>query len=376
MQNSLKGSIENSIRSLSTTQLVLIGLVVATIFVIIIGTIARPAAPEQSIFVDPIGDLPFPALAALAFIAGLLSFASPCTLPILPAYFAFAVQSGRRQIAINTLAFMVGLGTVFSVIGAGASLIGSVLRQNQLLIMIIGGAVILIFGVMSLLGRGFTGIQQDDERVNNGSLGSSYLFGMTFAVGWSSCIGPILGSVFTLTGFSGSIFRGMLAGFIYTLGLGLPLIIVSTFFGRASRKSLFWRVLRGRGWQISTPTLVVALIWALAAWRILSAVVQYAFNNISTFSGQEFTMVHEIGLLLIALAGAALWVFTSPSKNKKVQLLLHTTQLISGALFIFMGLLLLSGKLAQFNNIIPPDLATWFSGIEESLRDTWINLFS
>jgi cytochrome c biogenesis protein CcdA len=199
---------------------------------------------------------------------------------------------------------------------------------------------------------------------------------MTFAVGWTSCIGPILGSVLTLAGFSGSIGRGMLAGFIYTLGLGLPLLIVSTFFGRASRKSLFWRVLRGKGWRVSTHTLVIALVWALAIWRILAAVVLYAFDNISTFAGQEFTLVHEIGLLLIALAGAALWVFTSPNQEKEVQVQLHSTQLISGALFIIMGLLLLSGKLAQFNTLLPPDLTIWFAGFEEGLRDTWIRLFS
>lgn len=372
MQNSLRGSIESSIRSLSTGQQVIIGLVVATLILIIFGTIARPAAPEEAIFTDPIGELPFPALAILAFAGGLLSFVSPCTLPILPAYFAFAFQSGRRQIALNTMAFMIGLGTVFSVIGAGASLIGGVLRQNQLLIMLIGGAFILIFGIMSLLGKGFTGIQADEERVNSGSLGSSYLFGMTFAVGWSSCVGPILGSVFTLTGFSGSILRGVLAGFIYTLGLGLPLIIVSTFFGRASRKSLFWRILRGRGWNINVHTLVIALVWALAIWRILAAVVQYAFANISTFSGQEFTLIHEFGLLVIAVAGAALWFFTSPNQEKETEVHFHTTQLVSGALFIFMGLLLLNGTLAQFNSLIPPDLAIWFADFEEGL----IQLFS
>jgi cytochrome c biogenesis protein CcdA len=239
--------------------------------------------------------------------------------------------------------------------------------------MLIGGGFIMVFGVMSLLGKGFTGVQaQDDNKVNNASIGSSYLFGMTFAVGWSSCVGPILGSVFTLTGFSGSILRGVLAGFIYTLGLGLPLIIVSTFFGRASRQSLFWRILRGKGWNVSAHTLVIALVWALAAWRILAAVIQYAFNNISTFSGQEFTLVHEIGLLLIAIAGAALWVFTSPNKEKEVQVHLHTTQLVSGALFIVMGLLLLNGTLAQFNSLIPPDLAIWFADFEDGL----VQLFS
>jgi hypothetical protein len=74
----------------------------------------------------------------------------------------------------------------------------------------------------------------------------------------------------------------------------------------------------------------------------------------------------------VAVLGAALWVFTSPGREKEVQLHLHSTQLVSGALFIIMGLLLLNGTLAQFNSLIPPDLAIWFADFEDGL----IRLFS
>lgn len=362
MQSSL------SKRSLSIGQMIVLGLVALIVGFLIIGSLNQSPSPDQPAF--GIQTQPFLVLAFLAFVGGLLSFVSPCTLPILPAYFAFAFQSGRKQIALNTLVFMIGLATMFSILGAGASAIGRVFLQNQQLILIMGGALVLGFGVMSLLGKGFGGVSQQDAQVRNTSLGGSFLFGITFAVGWSSCVGPILGSVLTLAAQTASVSRGVMLLFIYAMGLGLPLLVVSTFFGRASRKSFFWRVLKGKGWEWNTHLAVVGLVWALAIWRILVAVGQYGFRHFAFFSGQSFTAVHEYGLLAIVLVGAALWVFTTP--ERRTTLHLHTTQLVSGILFVAMGLLLLNNQLASFNALIPPDLAIWFADVEEKL----ITLFS
>lgn len=359
------GSTKSPFKSMSPVQLVVVGLVLLVLVFLIIGTVTQSSAPESPF--ASIQTQPFTVLSILAFAGGILSFASPCTLPILPAYFAFAFQSGRRQIALNTMVFMLGLATTFSLMGAGASVIGRVLRQNQTLIMLLGGSMIVIFGVMSLLGKGFTGARKDEEQVRNNTVGGSFLFGMTFAVGWSSCVGPILGTVLTMAGTTGSVSRGMMLLFIYALGLGLPLIIVSTFFGRASRQSLFWRVLRGKGWFITTSVFVVGVIWALAVWRILVAGADYAFATFDVFAGQEFTLVHQIGLLLVALLGMVLWIVTNPKQERRVQLQLHTTQMLSGVLFIMMGILLLNGTLASFNSLVPPDLAIWFAEIEDKL---------
>jgi cytochrome c biogenesis protein CcdA len=307
-------------------------------------------------------------LAILAFMGGVMSFASPCTLPILPAYFAFAFASGRKQIALNTIVFMLGLATVFSLMGAGASFIGRILRENQTLIMLLAGSLIIVFGVMSLLGKGFTGVeQQQEERIQNTGLGGSYLFGMTFAVGWTSCIGPILGIVLAMAGTTASVSRGMMLLFIYAIGLGIPLIIVSTFFGRASRDSMLWRALRGKGWNISANAMIIGLIWALAIWLILVGVGNYAFNNFAYFDGQEFTAIHRYGLLLLAILGVGLWIFTAPGRQSVIPVHLHTTQLFSGVLFIIMGYLMLNGTLASFNQVIPADLAIWFADLEDKL---------
>ena len=355
----------SSIRSWSIGRMILIGLAILLIGFLVVGTFTQSGDSGQPGF--GIQNQPFLALAVLAFAGGLLSFLSPCTLPILPAYFAFAFQSGRRQIAINTVVFMLGLAGMFALLGASASVLGRLLLQNQQLLLLFGGSLVLIFGVMSLLGRGFTGMSQStDAAIDNRSLWGSFIFGITFAVGWSSCVGPILGAVLTLAAQTASVGSGAMLLFIYALGLGLPLIIVSTFFGRASRDSTLWRVMRGKGWDVNVHMVLIGLIWAFAIWRILVAAAEYAFRSFDFLAGQQFTTVHEFGLLLIALAGATLWVFTIPGDHHTI-LHLHSTQAISGILFILLGLLLLSSRLATFNSLVPPDLAIWFADLEDKI---------
>jgi len=351
------------LKSLSTNQRIAAAVVAVVAIFLIIGLLIGPS-DNQSAF--GLQTQSFLVLAILSFAGGVLSFASPCTLPILPAYFAFAFQSGRKQIATNTMAFMLGLATMFSLLGAGASAIGRVLQQNADLLLLVGGSAVVIFGVMSLMGKGFTGFAQDDGSSRNTSLGGSYAFGLTFAVGWTSCTGPILGVVLTLAATTGSVLRGVMLLFIYTLGLGLPLILVSTLFGRASRKSLFWRILRGKGWEKTVPVLAVGLVWALAIWRILVAAGNYLLSDFHTLTARPLTTVQEYGLLALVLAGVALWIFTS-SEERRTTLQLHSTQLLSGALFILLGLFMINGTLSYFNSLIPPDLAIWFADIEDAL---------
>jgi cytochrome c-type biogenesis protein len=357
------------LRRLSNVQIVLIGLAVLLLGFLILGTSSRPVASDGFSF--GFETQSFTTLAFLAFAGGLLSFVSPCTLPVLTAYFAFAFQSDRSRIAANTLAFMLGLATTFSLFGAVGFALGRVLLQNQQLILLVGGSAILIFGVMSLLGRGFSGVATASAGPQTPSpgMGGSYLFGLTFAFGWSACVGPILGAVLTLAAQTTSVGRGIMLLFIYTLGLGLPLLLVSTFFGRMSRQSTFWRVLRGKGWDWDTHVLVVALVWTLAIWRIVVAVVEYAFQRIAFFGGQEFTAVHEYGILIILLLGAALWVLTG-SAERRTTIHLHSTQLISGGLFVLLGLMMLESQMGLINGL----LAQWSAEVDEAMLNfqSWL----
>ena len=370
MQDALKHEEQQKQRRETLTRNIGYGVIGLMALLLIFGIVNElvnppdnPFGPQQSFLI----------LATLAFLGGVLSFLSPCTLPILPAYFAFASQSSRGQIATNTTVFMLGVATVFSLFGASASSLGKVLRQNQDLILLIGGALIVVFGVMSLLGKGFTGMSQsdDDQNVEVNSLGGTFVFGMTFAAGWSSCIGPILGIMLTVAATTGSVLRGTILLFIFAMGLGLPLIIVSTFIGRMSRQSLIWRILRGRGRFFDTPRLIISLIWSLAVWQILLALTGYAFDNVVALDGQVVTAVHTYGILVLALAGAFLWTFYKG--QEKVQLHLHTTSLFSGVLFLAMGVFMLSGQLTLITawaNELTAN-SEWFAELEEGL----FNLF-
>lgn len=361
------------LRRLSNVQLVLIGLGILLVAFLIIGTFSQPAAPSPGSFSFGFETQSFTTLAILAFAGGLLSFISPCTLPVLTAYFAFAFQSDRSRIAANTLAFMLGLATTFSLFGAVGFALGRVLLQNQQLILLVGGAAILIFGVMNLLGRGFSGVSAASAGAQTPSptMGGSYLFGLTFAFGWSACVGPILGAVLTLAAQTTTVGRGVMLLFIYTLGLGLPLMLVSTFFGRMSRQSTFWRLLRGKGWDWDTHVFVVALVWTLAIWRIVVAAVEYAFQRIALFGGQEFTAVHEYGILLILLLGAVLWVLTG-SQERRTTVHLHSTQLISGGLFILLGLMMLESQMGLINGL----LTQWSAEVDETMLNVQARLMT
>jgi len=242
-------------------------------------------------------------LIILSFLAGVLSFLSPCTLPILPAYFAFTFQGDRKRIVVMTLAFFLGLALVFSMMGATASFIGSFLRANIRPLTTIGGIAIICFGLMSILGKGFSGAKVF-QRSPSATLGGSLIFGATMAIGWTACVGPILAGVLVLASTAEGFWRGVGLLFTYAMGLGLPLISLSLIFQGLSKDGLFWRFLRGKGWEVKV-------------------------------FGRE--------------------------------LLIHSTSLISGLLFILLGTLMATGYLASLNRLIPLKAQVWFAGIEEWL---------
>jgi uncharacterized protein YyaL (SSP411 family)/cytochrome c biogenesis protein CcdA len=193
---------------------------------------------------DDFASAGFLILAVLAFLAGILSFLSPCTLPVLPAYFAQGFHAKKGEILIHSVFFFFGLATVFSIFGMGATVVGSIFREHRLLFTQIAASVIIVFGVLEIFGKGFSGLNiylKGDHKTPFGS----YLFGTVFALGWSACIGPILASLLLLSATSGTVFKGMALLFIYALGLAVPLMLVSLFFDRIRNKR-FWTFIRGK----------------------------------------------------------------------------------------------------------------------------------
>lgn len=355
-----------------TSRRIMIGVSILMVILIIVGIINGATAEPNPFVIQQ----PFIMLALLAFVGGTLSFLAPCTLPILPAYFAFASQSGRSQIAANTVVFMLGVATVFSLFGASASALGGLMRTNQSLILLIGGSLVVVFGVMSLLGKGFTGVSQADEGAGSNeatSFGGTFIFGMTFAAGWSSCIGPILGIMLTMAATTSSVLRGSILLFIFALGLGLPLIVVSTFIGRASRNSLIWRIMRGKGWFVNIPTFFISAIWAFTAWLILLGSAEYISKNFVIPAFAEITTGLKITLFVVAFLGAAIYIFATGKSQERTDLQLHTTSLFSGGLFLLMGWFMLNGLLEKITGwfIVLANESEWYQELELML----FNLF-
>ncbi|KPV53651.1 cytochrome C biogenesis protein, partial [Kouleothrix aurantiaca] len=198
----------------------------------------------------PAGNVSVLVLAPAAFLAGVFSFLSPCTLPILPAYFAFTFQASRERIVVMTVAFFLGLATTMVVLGASATALSQLLFSHLGALTTVGGLVVIAFGIMSMLGKGFSGAQLLNRPT--ASVAGSYLYGATFALGWTACVGPILGALLTLLATQGiAVLQGAVLAFVYALGLGMPLILMATFFSRLGRGSRFWQFMRGRAIELN-----------------------------------------------------------------------------------------------------------------------------
>ncbi|MFM2351458.1 MAG: putative cytochrome c-type biosis protein CcdA [Pseudomonadota bacterium] len=179
------------------------------------------------------------ALVALA--AGVLSFLSPCVLPIVPPYLAYMsgislgeMKSGRKPLLAASF-FVLGLSTVFLLMGAASSAFGAFFLARSQTFATLSAIVVMIFGA-HFLGIFRLRFLDQDIRLNAGDQGGSamgaYVLGLAFAFGWTPCIGPQLGAILTIAAQEGSVGRGTLLLAVYALGLGLPFLLVAAFFPR------------------------------------------------------------------------------------------------------------------------------------------------
>ena len=178
-----------------------------------------------------------------AFIAGLLSFLSPCVLPLIPSYITYITglsfadlqaehptHKVRQQTIIHSLLFIAGFTTVFVLLGASATFIGNYLQSHMGLLRKIGGLLIIIFGV-HVTGIFDIGLLLGEKRLTihrkpAGYLGS-FIVGIAFAAGWTPCIGPILASILMVAATEATIYHGIALLLIYSMGLGLPFFLAS-----------------------------------------------------------------------------------------------------------------------------------------------------
>jgi len=172
----------------------------------------------------------------LTFFEGILTFISPCILPMLPIYFIYLAGTsggGKNTLLLNSIGFVVGFTIVFVLLGATASTIGQFLAIHKEVIRKISGIIMIVFGLnfAGIIKLNFLNFEKRmDFKIGNLNFFSSILFGFVFAFGWSPCLGAFLGSAMLFAGNSSTILGGMLLLFVYSAGLAIPFIISAIIF--------------------------------------------------------------------------------------------------------------------------------------------------
>lgn len=190
-------------------------------------------------------------LITTSFLAGILMFLAPCTLPLVPAFLAFIsgvsfgdknVQpvlspAAHQQIIRNSFAFTLGFSIVFISFGILLGLLGGLLGEFRVLLSQLGGALIIFFGLMMLGVVRISPLLKDRKlsAVRPGNTMSSALIGATFALGWTPCIGPVLATILLLASTSSSAFAGGLLLAVFSFGMSLPFILTAVLYSRADQ---------------------------------------------------------------------------------------------------------------------------------------------
>lgn len=232
-----------------------------------------------------------------AFSAGLLSFLSPCVLPLVPSYVSYVTglsleqltdvterQRFRTTILVNSLLFILGFSVVFIAFGASASVIGRLLYEYQELIRRIGAVIIITFGLsmIGLLKMKFMMTERRLIQFSNRPVGyvGSFLIGTAFAAAWTPCVGPILGSILLYASTTESMHVGVLLLTSYSLGLGLPLFLTALSVDRflsSFQKARLWM----RGVSVAGGAfLIVAgvMIYGDSLTRLTSVLERYGIG--------------------------------------------------------------------------------------------------
>ena len=190
---------------------------------------------------DPVSGADVP----VAFIAGLVSFVSPCVLPLVPGYLSAVVGispaeiegAGWRRVLGPSLLFIASFSTVFILLGLTATALGETLRDNQDLLTDIGAVMLIAMGLV-FIGAGFVDRLNREWRVDalmsRAGKGGPVVAGAAFSIAWTPCTGPALGGILTLAGIQGDLLYGALLLAVYSLGLAIPFLITALAFSRAT----------------------------------------------------------------------------------------------------------------------------------------------
>ena len=227
----------------------------------------------------------------IALIAGIISFLSPCVLPIVPPYLAYmggvsvsdmnGEKSARAKALGTALFFVLGLSTVFLILGFTTSLMGAFFLQNQQWFVVASGVVIMVFGA-HFVGVYRIGFMDREIRIDAGDQGGSafgaYVLGLAFAFGWTPCIGPQLGAILSLAASEASAVRGTALLAVYAIGLGIPFLLVAAFFPSLSRVMAWMK----RHMQ-KIERVMGLLLWTVGLMMLTGQFTEFSFWLLETF---------------------------------------------------------------------------------------------
>lgn len=237
---------------------------------------------------------------AIAVFAGVLSFLSPCVLPIVPPYLAYmggismtemgqqADRAARRRVIFSALFFVLGLSTVFLFLGFTASAFGRFFLMNQDWFVMAAGIIIMIFGA-HFLGVYRIGFMDREMRVDAGDRGGSafgaYVLGLAFAFGWTPCIGPILGAILSIAASEANVARGTTLLAAYAVGLGLPFLLVAAYFPRLTGLMAWMKRHMER----------IERVMGLLLWTVGLLMLTGKFTDFSWWLNEQFPALQVFG---------------------------------------------------------------------------------
>ena len=222
---------------------------------------------------------------AIAFTAGFLSFLSPCVLPLIPSYVTFVtglsledVQHARRTALIHSLLFILGFTLIFLALGAGATMLGTVMLRNREWIARVGGVIVILFGLY-MLGAFNPAFLARERRFHLANKPFGYvgtvLVGIAFGAGWTPCLGPILAGILTYTASAPDLDRGLLLLGSYSMGLAVPFLVSSLAINHFL--ALFQRIRPHLVWVTRVSGVLLIIVGILLVtnyFTILAAMLQ------------------------------------------------------------------------------------------------------
>ena len=232
----------------------------------------------------------------VSILAGLISFLSPCVLPIVPPYLAYmsgisldsSAEKSNLKVVTVAAFFVMGLSTVFLILGVAASSFGILLLGYRDLLTTLAGLLIMCFG-LHFLGIVRIPLLNREVRFDVGDKGGSffgaYLLGLAFAFGWTPCIGPQLGAILSLAASEASLYKGMILLGFYALGLGIPFLIVAAFLSKMGNMLLVFK----QNFEL------IERVMGLLLWTVGLLMLSGGFTDLSFWLLETFPYLGTLG---------------------------------------------------------------------------------